>query len=79
MGRGRRAKGGLIMGRKGIKHVDLIPCPYCGSWASISQFEKGLGGNYYIQCQNPDCGIMTPFGTKREVVDIWQRRAEVVQ
>lgn len=59
------------------------PCPCCASTAQLCRAQAGAGSidvARYIQCTNPECGVMTPLfytsieGGEREGVLRWNRR-----
>lgn len=51
---------------------ELLPCPFCGGEAHITNFEV-FGGVRYVICE--DCGARMQKPTEQEAVTAWNTRA----
>lgn len=54
--------------------TDLKPCPFCGGKARAGYVTFGSQGNWSIVCTKNDKHRMEFLGTKREVIEEWNRR-----
>ena len=64
----------------------LLPCPFCGQTPKLQEDfrypwpERERTRAYEVVCQNPDCIIGKVDAhyrlTKREIVELWNRRAD---
>lgn len=68
-----------------VTGVDLKPCPFCGSEATLRmtgwskaelQGKPGPDNRYWAKCSNSDCGITTQatFGS-HNAITAWNTRA----
>lgn len=62
------------------------PCPCCGSPADFGMYggtDNLGGGAYYIECNDPRCGMTTPLifpcgeDPKPRLLEIWNKRHNV--
>ena len=52
---------------------ELKPCPFCGGEAEISVDAFCYLNERFVKCTN--CCVRTLIGPKKEVVALWNRRA----
>lgn len=58
-----------------MKDKNLLPCPFCGSEAEITEL-KTIEGSFYVQC--PKCGIEQGYSSSyEEAVEEWNKREGV--
>lgn len=58
-----------------MKDKKLLPCPFCGSEAEITEL-KTIEGSFYVQC--PHCGIEQGYSSSYEdAVEEWNKREGV--
>lgn len=59
-------------------YSDLLPCPFCGYKASMTQVESAAGGTrmtWIVGCHNEDCGVsFHGHATRRQARSDWNRR-----
>jgi Lar family restriction alleviation protein len=59
--------------------TELLPCPFCGAFAQVLDFEKVDGDQFFeIQCSGKNCAVnprTKGFGTLEEAIETWNRRA----
>jgi len=57
---------------------DLKPCPFCGGEAAIAEIPDTHNNNVWLMpvCIHCDCKLDNGWRTQKEVIDIWNRRAE---
>lgn len=64
------------------KPINLKPCPFCGSHATIienSGRPKGAPHKFHAACNNEKCGAFTGLAwrsTAKETAEAWNTRAE---
>jgi len=70
-----------------IERETLLPCPFCGSGASITGTEWGGREQYFVACTGPDCHCAVgenydrdacpeySFSSKDDAIAAWNRRA----
>ena len=70
-----------------IERQTLLPCPFCGSGASITGTEWGGREQYFVACTGPDCHCAVgenydrdacpeySFSSKDDAIPAWNRRA----
>jgi hypothetical protein len=57
------------------KHIDLLPCPFCGN--TQDDFEDspfGKPGCYVVRCGNPNCNADVVGKTPEDAIKKWNRR-----
>lgn len=64
--------------------INIEKCPCCKDYAFLKNAMTKIANIdaptfYYVQCHNKECGIRTPYGEMKEVIDIWNRRDSNVQ
>ena len=61
-------------------NLNILPCANCGSKANLHNQTMMGDGGFYIECENPLCGMTTQlrFSVMDDVepllVEIWNRR-----
>ena len=65
---------------------ELKPCPFCGGEAELIMHKKGKpyawenDCDHWVSCMAEDCCARMGFcGTREEAVELWNRRAALVQ
>lgn len=53
--------------------VELKPCPFCGSDATV---DANFGREWWVQCNNEECAATTGLVpvTRHEAIALWNRR-----
>ena len=57
----------------------LLPCPFCGSAASVVCLDGLPHDQYYIACENDECPVCSEtfgYDTEAEAAEAWNIRAE---
>lgn len=55
-----------------MSETKLLPCPFCGGKAIVSQDSDG----YYVTCKN-DCVVQMKSYLEREAINAWNNRKPV--
>lgn len=56
--------------------MSLLPCPLCGSLATVAQTHDGAGGvDYLVVCDTDDCLHGPARETHASAITAWNRRA----
>lgn len=68
--------------KKSKSETLLLPCPFCGSEAKLTQWKDTLDPNAsWVKCTNSDCMVMTESyhdvdseNAKNKAIAAWNRR-----
>jgi hypothetical protein len=71
----KRERRAAVIDVRGVV-AKVLPCPFCGSACSCSNWSCAGGDGFAVLCYRKDCDAVGPFAlTAREAVDKWNRDA----
>lgn len=64
---------------------NILPCPFCGSSASVEEFGDGCPSFFSVGCDSTDEAScmgyqsFTTFSTRKAAIEAWNKRAPVAK